>query len=131
MPKTTNHNSLFFLMEKALLNFCVIIKSLLVWYRPRLWLDGWISYSALALINPRDRPIIGFINLFNRYRYRLIGIDTHHIGIGIIDIILIYLADNWYLSAIISINRYFLKNWYWYRFDIHCWKSVSARFRIR
>ena len=34
----------------------------------------------------RDRPIIGFTDLFNRYRYRLIGIDTHHIGIGKIGI---------------------------------------------
>ena len=34
----------------------------------------------------RDRPIIGFTDLFNRYRYQLIGIDTHHIGIGKIGI---------------------------------------------
>ena len=32
----------------------------------------------------RDRQIIGFTDLVNRYR--LIGIDTHHIGIGIIGI---------------------------------------------
>ena len=37
-------------------------------------------------LGTRDRPIIGFTNLFNRYRYRLIGIDTHHIGIGKIGI---------------------------------------------
>ena len=37
-------------------------------------------YSAVI----RDRPIIGFTDLFNRYR--LIGIDTHHIGIGKIGI---------------------------------------------
>ena len=70
--------------------------------------------------------IIGFTDLFNRYRYRLIGIDTHHIGIGKIGIGLIfghlpiYLADNRYLSAIIGINRYFLENRYRYRFDIYC-----------
>ena len=29
----------------------------------------------------RDRPIIFFTDLFNQYRYWLIGIDTHHIGI--------------------------------------------------
>ena len=90
-----------------------------------------------------DRPIIGFTDLFNRYRYRLIGTDTPHIGIGkigfgigmvqnqIIGIGLIYgylpiyLANNQYLLAIIGIYRYFLKisiglifiveNWYRYR----------------
>ena len=42
----------------------------------------------LTIVNIRDRPIIGFTDLFNRYRYRyrLIGIDTHHIGIGKIGI---------------------------------------------
>ena len=35
-------------------------------------------------LESRDGPIIGFNDLFNRYR--LIGIDTHHISIGIIGI---------------------------------------------
>ena len=67
----------------------------------------------------RAGPIIGFTDLFSKYRYRLIGLDTHHIGIGIIyGHLPIYLADNWYLSAIIGIYRYFLKNRY--QFDIYC-----------
>ena len=64
----------------------------------------------------RARPMIGFADLFSRYR--LIGVDsTHHIVIGISGIgmvpnkiigiihphIPIYLADNRYLTASICI----------------------------
>ena len=38
----------------------------------------------------RARPIFGFTNLFSRYR--LIGIDTHHIGIGILSVFADYFA---------------------------------------
>ena len=46
---------------------------------------GAIPVDYVYLV-ARDRPIIGFTDLFNRYRYRLIGIDTHRIGIGKIGI---------------------------------------------
>ena len=51
---------------------------------PNLGLGALLLYKNGA--DTRDRPIIGFTDLFNRYRYRLIGIDTHHIGIGMIGI---------------------------------------------
>ena len=35
---------------------------------------------------PRARPIIGFTDIFNRYRYRYIGSVITNIGIGIIGI---------------------------------------------
>ena len=41
-----------------------------------------IPFILVIFVLNRDRPIIGFTDLFNRYQYRLIGLDTHHIGIG-------------------------------------------------
>ena len=79
--------------------------------------------SYIVKCYSRARPIIGFTDLFSRYRYRLIGTDTRYIGIGLIGIsigmvpnqiigisigiinrhIPICLADNRYLSALTGI----------------------------
>ena len=45
-------------------------------------------FETVTYFKSRDRPIIGYTDHLNRYRfrYRLIGIGIPHIGIGIIGI---------------------------------------------
>ena len=73
---------------------------------------NWFRRQVLTIVITRDRPIIGFTDLSNRYQYRLIGIDSHHIGKIGIGIVLIFIVENRYRQGLK------LENWL---------KSVSVR----